>query len=100
MNVKAQFKEKPCVIWLDKPYAIGGDVELKATPPKLGKVVSECTDKEYEYLYNLGYIRFFDLETAKVKVNKKAKEDAPVPTHELGNVEQPIKDDNAIASDI
>lgn len=97
MNVKAQFKEKPCVIWLEKPYAIGGDVELKATPPKLGKVVSECTDKEYEYLYNLGYIRFFDLEPAKVKATKKDK--VVKDESELNNKGVGLEDDTAATSD-
>ena len=101
MQIKDEYKKSPFVLWRsEKAYAIGGDVKLNDNPPKLGRTISECTDAEYKLLYKLGYTRFFQEETVKTKATKKQKEDAPVPAPELGNVEQPIEDDNAIASDI
>lgn len=92
MNVKGIFKKNPCVIWLEKPYAIGGDVVISETPPKLGRTISECSNEDYKKLYELGYTRFFDLET-KSKVNKKVKDES-----ERNNEGVRLEDDTTITT--
>lgn len=72
MQIKDEFKKSPFVLWRsEKAYAIGGDVKLNDSPPKLGRTISECTDAEYKLLYELGYTRFFQEETVKTKATKK-----------------------------
>ena len=87
--VKQKYRDNPVVRYGAKVLAIGGDVTITPTPPKLPKTIKECTQSEYKELYDAGYTFFFEPVTEQTKKTKSKKvEDAnesepPKPEHEL-----------------
>jgi len=77
IQVKDKYKSLPVHRELNgKRVAIGGDITVNQTPPKLPKIIKECTESEYQQLYDSGLTFFFDLVENKAKPNnKKVKKD-------------------------
>jgi len=77
IQVKDKYKSLPVHKELNgKRVAIGGDITINQTPPALPKIIKECTESEYQELYDSGLTLFFDLVENKAKqTNKKAKKE-------------------------
>lgn len=54
-----------------KKYALGGDVHIERTPPKLPETIKECTQEEYEFLYKLGFPQIEQIDELKPLLSKK-----------------------------
>jgi len=78
IKVKDKYKSLPVHKELNgKRVAIGGDITVNQTPPALPKTIKECTEIEYQELYDNGFTLFFDLVEDKAKqINKKVKKES------------------------
>lgn len=86
IQVKDKFKSLPVHRELNgKRVAIGGDIILPQTPPKLPKTIKECTEAEYQQLYDSGYTLFFDLVENKAKTKSKSKKEVEEPSNDEAN---------------
>jgi len=83
IQVKDKYKSLPVHKELNgKRVAIGGDITLHQTPPALPKIIKECTESEYQELYDSGAIFFFDLVENKAKQSKQKKNKEVVSEHD------------------
>lgn len=49
-----------------KVYCVGGGFTVRKTPPALPLSLNECTQEEYQYLYDNGYQYLFDVVTPEI----------------------------------
>ena len=65
--LKQEHRKKPFRLSLgDKVYCVGGGFTVKKTPPALPLSLSECTQEEYQYLYDNGFSYLFDVQQDEV----------------------------------
>lgn len=57
-------KKKPIYL-VKRKVAIGGNITIPQTAPKLPVVIKEATPEQYKELYELGFTRYIDKKKAK-----------------------------------